>query len=49
MLHRELRVTLPRIMTVSAVPPKIRRGLGVAWIVMVVLGLIVAAGNALLR
>lgn len=37
----------PDTMTVSAIPPKIRRPLGFAWIVMVVLGLLVAAGNVL--
>jgi hypothetical protein len=32
-------------MTVSAIPPKYRRGLRIAWILMVVLGLIVAIGR----
>ena len=36
-------------MTVSALPPKYRRRLGIMWIVMVVLGLIVAIGRNFAR
>ena len=36
-------------MTVSAIPPKYRRGIGIMWIVMVVLGLIVAIGRNFAR
>ena len=39
----------PLIMTVSAIPPKYRRGIGIMWIVMVVLGLIVAIGRNFAR
>jgi hypothetical protein len=36
-------------MTVSAIPPKYQRGIGIMWIVMVVLGLIVAIGRNFVR
>jgi len=38
-----------RTMTVSAIPPKYRRGIGIMWIVMVVPGLIVAIGRNFAR
>lgn len=37
------------IMTVSAIPPKYQRGIGIMWIVMVVLGLIVAIGRNFMK
>ena len=41
--------TLRRTMTVSAIPPRYRRGLRVMWIVMVALGFIVAIGRNFAR
>ena len=37
------------IMTISAIPPKYQRGIGIMWIVMVVLGLIVAIGRNFMK